>query len=290
MQDFEARLLKIIPRPHCEICESTSSYRFEAPTDLEYQAGQFFIIDITIKEKTHRHHFSFSSSPTERGYFEFTTRLRDSEFKNILRTLKVGDVVSIKAPYGRFILEPGVKKVALLSGGIGIAPIRGICKECFDKKKETDIILLYGNHREDDILYRTEFNEMQIANPFFKIVYTIEEPPESWEASSGFIDLEMIQTEIPDYLERIFYICGPPPMVSAIEEILSKLNVPKEQIKKELFTGYSYRTFLIANFYHMSSYTEERFSKTIETFLVIFSTLLSLCGKRCKALKQVYKR
>jgi len=216
----------------------TSSFRFEAPVDLEYQAGQFFIIDITNEAETYRHHFSFSSSPTERGYFEFTTRLRDSEFKMALRKLKVGDVVRIRAPSGKFILESGVKKVAMLSGGIGIAPLRSICKACNDRKQEIDIILLYGNHREDDILFKEDFSEMQALHPKLKIIYILEDPTDSWVGYTGFIDLKMIQKEIPDYLERDFYVCGPPPMTLAMEKILSELKVPEVQIKKEIFTGY----------------------------------------------------
>ena len=50
---------------------------------------------------------------------------------------------------------------------------------------------------------------------------------------------KMIKEEIPDFKERIFYICGPPKMVEAIIGILkNKLGLGEDKIKKENFTGY----------------------------------------------------
>ena len=239
MQEFEVRLLEVIPQTYCEICGTASSYRFEDPKGLPYKAGQFFVIDITDSQgEKLRHHFSFSSSPTEKGYLEFTTKHSDSDFKKALRKLKVGDVVLIKGPYGKFILEKGIEKIAMLAGGIGITPFRSICKYLIDKKYAVNIILLYGNHREEDILFKNEFDEMQSLNRNLKVVHTLLEQPKSWKGDTGFIDSSLVQTEIPDYNERHFYICGPPQMIEAMEKILSELNVPKTQIKKEVFTGY----------------------------------------------------
>jgi ferredoxin-NADP reductase len=48
----------------------------------------------------------------------------------------------------------------------------------------------------------------------------------------------MILREIPDYRDRMFYLCGPPPMVEAVREILYEMDIDKTKIKYELFTGY----------------------------------------------------
>jgi ferredoxin-NADP reductase len=48
----------------------------------------------------------------------------------------------------------------------------------------------------------------------------------------------MITKELPDYEDRVFYTCGPPAMVDAMEQLLQELGLPKEQIHKENFPGY----------------------------------------------------
>jgi ferredoxin-NADP reductase len=48
----------------------------------------------------------------------------------------------------------------------------------------------------------------------------------------------MIKREIPEHRETLFYVCGPPAMVQAMENLLEALNVPAENLRKENFTGY----------------------------------------------------
>jgi len=236
--EFEAQLLDIIPHKHCGECVEAKTFRFENSAGLEYKAGQFFFVEITENEEVYRHHFSFSSSPTEKGYFEFTTKMRDSDFKNALNKLRGGDTVKIRAPFGDFILGERMDKIGMLSGGIGITPLKSICKWCTDKDLPVDIVLLYGSHRESDILFRDEFDEMAETNDNLRVIYTLEKPSTAWEGYTGYIDKYMVQTEIPDLLKRILYICGPPPMVESMGELLKNLGLSETQIRREGFTGY----------------------------------------------------
>lgn len=48
----------------------------------------------------------------------------------------------------------------------------------------------------------------------------------------------LIQQEVPDYLERMFYVSGPEPMVAAMEKTLSDMGIAKSNIKKDFFQGY----------------------------------------------------
>ena len=45
----------------------------------------------------------------------------------------------------------------------------------------------------------------------------------------------MIREEIHDYKDRIFYLCGPPPMMDSVQLILTGMNIPGDRIKKEAF-------------------------------------------------------
>lgn len=195
-------------------------------------------VQIKSGQEEMRKHFTISSSPTEKDHIEFTKKLTGSEFSIALEALKMGDWAMIDAPYGKFTFEGEYEKIGMLSGGIGITPLRSICKYCTDMQLDTEIALLYGNLTEKDIVFRKELAEMQERNRNLKVVYTLDEPTEGWTGYTGYVDIDMVKKEIPDYMERVFYTCGPPAMIKAMEKLLKNLNLPKEQIKREIFSGY----------------------------------------------------
>jgi ferredoxin-NADP reductase len=97
---------------------------------------------------------------------------------------------------------------------------------------------LYGNRTEEDIVFRKEFEEMQKLSMNLKVVFAVDEASKAWNGYVGRIDAEMVKKEIPDYLETVFYTCGPPAMVEAMERLLNDLGLHEEQIKTENFPGY----------------------------------------------------
>ena len=230
---FETSVSDIIQRTH-----NVKSFRSPRPKDLQYKAGQFMFIKIKSGDEEMRKHFTISSSPTEKDHIEFTKKLTGSEFSNALETMQMGDWAMMDAPYGKFTFEGEYEKIGMLSGGIGITPLRSICEYCTDMQLDTEIALLYGNMTERDIVFRKELREMQKRNRNLEVVFTLDQPSEDWTGYTGYINVQMIKKEVPDYMERVFYICGPPGMIRAMENLLRDLNLPKAQVKREIFSGY----------------------------------------------------
>jgi len=237
MVQFETNLLEVIPRTH-----NVKSFRFEVEKDVDFKPGQYFFVSIKIDGVEKTKHFSFSNSPTEKEYVEFTKRITDSDFSKALDRLRVGDWARLKMAYGHFTFEGEYERIAFLSGGIGITPIRSICKFATDMGLPTDIILVYGNSTEEDIIFRKDLDGMQAVNKNFRIVYTLTSQDieqEAWQGRIGYIDDRMIKEEISDFKERVFYICGPPQMVESLTDILkNRLAVRENRIRTENFFGY----------------------------------------------------
>ncbi len=231
---FETYVKEIIPRTY-----NVTSFRFPRPAELNYKAGQFFFVTLKTEGKELKKHFSFSSSPTEKNHIEFTKKLSDSDFSTSLKALKEGDWARIDAPYGKFTFEGEHQKIGLLAGGIGITPFKSICQYCTDMHLETKATLLYGNRKENDIAFRKELETLQRKNKNLKVVFTLNEADSTWKGSRGLINANMIKKEIPDYEETEFYTCGPPRMVEIMEKLVAQLGLPKTQLKREYFTGYS---------------------------------------------------
>jgi len=234
MVEFETEVMEVIQRAH-----NVKSFRFKRIGDVDFKAGQFFFVTIKIDGADRTKHFSFSNSPTETEYIEFTKKLTGSDFSKALDRLKPGDRAKLKMPLGSFTFEGEYKKIAFLAGGIGITPIRSICRYVADKKLDTDIALIYGNRTAKDIIFGEDFDQMRKQLPRLSVSHILSEPDGDWQAKTGHIDAGIIKEEIPDYAERKFYICGPPPMAEAMKKILvEELGLGGDNIITEKFTGY----------------------------------------------------
>ncbi|NQT22039.1 MAG: FAD-dependent oxidoreductase, partial [Candidatus Omnitrophica bacterium] len=175
-------------------------------------------------------------------YVEFTKKLTESDYSKALNKLKPGDWVRLKMPNGAFTFEGEHKKIALLTGGIGITPFRSICKFAKDRNLPADIVLLYGSDTEEDIIFREDFDRMAKEYNNLRVIYTLTSPAvdgSTWKGKTGLIDGKMIKEEIPDFGERIFYYCGSPKIVQYLDHVLkAELSVPDSRLMKENFPGY----------------------------------------------------
>lgn len=237
MAVFDARVSEIIPRTCC-----VTSFRLVADRILPFRAGQFLQLTLKVHGQDQSKYFSLSNSPAEKNYIEFTKKMTGSEFSKSLAGLKLGDPVKIKMPLGVFVLDKAAPKHAFLSGGIGITPIRSMLKDAFDSQLPVDMVLFYSNRTPEDIVFREELETMAKSHQNLKIVFSLDTPgacPAGWKGKCGFINAAMVKEELPDYAERIFYVCGPPVMVKTMVDLLqTQLQIPGSHIKHENFTGY----------------------------------------------------
>jgi glycine betaine catabolism B len=226
-------------------------------TPLNYTAGQFAFFDIGgvyNDPKGPIRHFTISSSPTE-NFIMFSTRIRDSPYKKRLSNLEEGAKVKVRGPEGQFVLHQDYSKSAVfLSGGIGVTPFRTMIKYATDKQLPVKIAMFDSNRNVSNILFKKEFDDWANMNENLKIIYTISQEEEEdrhekssstakndWKGEYGRIDKAMIlkYVDINELNNSIFYICGPPSMLKAMQALLQEeLEIPKERIKVEEFTGY----------------------------------------------------
>ena len=224
-------------------------------TPLNYTAGQFAFFDIGgvyNDPKGPIRHFTISSSPTE-NFIMFSTRIRDSPYKKRLSTLEEGNKVKVRGPEGQFVLHQDYSKPAVfLSGGIGVTPFRSMIKYATDKQLPLQIVMFDSNRNRDNILFKREFDNWAKNNNNLKLIYTISEDhgrqeqqssstASDWKGEYGRIDKAMILKYLDTNMlnNSIFYICGPPSMLQAMQSLLQdNLEIPRERIKVEEFTGY----------------------------------------------------
>ncbi|MCG8431565.1 MAG: FAD-binding oxidoreductase [Candidatus Omnitrophica bacterium] len=233
VREQEAVIREVIERsPFVKSC------RLTVPEEIPYTAGQFMCVSYR-GEPACRRYLSFSSSPTERGYIEFTKRLTGSDFSRFLNSARPGDTVRVRYPYGSFTLREDDRKIAFLCGGIGITPVRSMCRYAVDSGQDRDMVLIYANRSINEIVFRDDFESLRQRSRHLRVAHVLCEPAEGFRCSVGFINERVIRDEIPDFAERRFYICGPPPMVAAMKDILTNdLKLSDDRVVMENFSGY----------------------------------------------------
>ncbi|MEW5758892.1 MAG: FAD-binding oxidoreductase [Candidatus Omnitrophota bacterium] len=234
MVKLDLEIKEIIQRNY-----NVKSFRLDIKQEVDFKAGQLLSASLKMDKECKRY-FSISSSPTEKCFIEFTKKITDSNFSKELNILKLGDIIRVEYPFGKFTLEDNpAQKVAFISGGIGITPIRSIIKYAVDKNLDIDIALIYANRSIRDVIFKEDFDYMQKKFRSLKVSHVLCEPTQDFKCSIGLVNETIIKNEISDYLERKFFLCGPPQMVSAMKKILAeKLNITQENIVTENFVGY----------------------------------------------------
>jgi ferredoxin-NADP reductase/nitrite reductase/ring-hydroxylating ferredoxin subunit len=217
---------------------------------IDYTAGQyaFFKLDrISGDARGPIRHFSIASSPTEQDHILISTRIRDTQYKQKLASLKEGAKILVWGPEGDFVLHDDYSKPAVfLSGGIGVTPFRSMIKYATDKQLPIKITMFDSNKNQQNILYKEEFDRWADQNKNFKVIYAVTEEEQeainsNWSGERGRIGKLMLERHLSkgEIGNAIFYICGPPGMLKAMQELLQKeMQIPKDRFKVEAFTGY----------------------------------------------------
>lgn len=232
-------------KAHRVVAEGTMAFHFEKPARFTYVAGQAgdWILQHTGKtdKEGDKRSFTLASAPYEDDLF-FTTRLRETVFKETLWSMPLGSDVSFDGPWGELTLHDDTAVPAVfLTGGIGVTPFRSIVLQWAHDQLEHSLFLFYSNRRPEDAVFMDEIQEVAKRRPKFTFVPTMTEMEKSkmsWSGAQGYIDEAMLRRSLPDLNRPIYYLCGPPKMVDAMQKLLKDLGVPEGRVRTETFDGY----------------------------------------------------
>lgn len=225
---------------------STDGYSFyfdRKGSDLDFLPGHYIRMSLQLQNPDERgssRFFSIASSPLEKDYVVVTTRVLQSSFKKTLLQLSSGTEVKFFGPVGQFVLkEEDLTPRIFLAGGIGITPFHSMITYVTEKKIQIPITLFVSFSALDEVLFRKELEKISEENPLIKIIYTITHPQDGeWKGEIGRISEDLIKKYVSDIQSAQYMIVGPPTMVSAVIELVQKMGVEQERIKKENFVGY----------------------------------------------------
>jgi predicted ferric reductase len=209
----------------------------EGTPRFAYLPGQFQFLTFE-GGKGEEHPFTISSSPVRDG--RHTATIKESgDFTRTIGRIKAGDLVAVQAPFGRFshALHPDEHDLVFIAGGIGITPFMSMLRYMRDAAEDKDVLLLYANNTQEDIAFRNELDSLAAkALPRLRVVHVVARAGANWRGEQGFIDRAKIEKFITgDIRSKTFYLCGPPPMMTALIATLIGLGVPSRRIRSERF-------------------------------------------------------
>ena len=200
----------------------------EKPITLNYQPGQAIDISINMpKWEKELRAFTFTSLPDEEN-IEFTIKTYPSHngVTQQLLSLSKGDEIFIHDTFGDITYKgEGI----FIAGGAGVTPFIAILKQLEKENKIGNNKLIFANKTKADIILEDKFRQL-LGDNFINILSDEKIP----NYEHGYISDDLIKKQINDK-NQYFYLCGPEPMIQAVEQQLFSLGVKDNFIVKEAF-------------------------------------------------------
>jgi ferredoxin-NADP reductase len=241
MPRFQSRLID-----RFEVAQGTMAFAFERPAGFDFTAGQFMTVTLPDPphndEKGNRRTFSIASPPQDAERLLIATRMTGSALKRSLAEVPLGTAVSLFGPSGRFTLQPapGVPAV-FIAGGIGITPFRSILSDAATRRLPHPIMLIYSNRNPSGAAFYAELVGLATKLPSLRFVPTMTAAEASvppWTGERRMVNAEFLCEVIGDMTAPIFYLAGPPGLVSAVSKAVIEAGADPAHLRVEEFEGY----------------------------------------------------
>lgn len=192
-------------------------------------------------------YYSPITLPDDQGVIGILARSDKGGLKDWISALRPGDAVEMKACGGltiernaqlhqlRIDKQP-LKKIAMIAGGTGVAPMIQIIRAAL-KKPYVDFLerisLIYAAENVSELTYRSVMEKYEKESfGRFSCTYVLNHPPPGWVGGVGFVDKDVLQASVPaPARDLLVVLCGPPVMQRAVTATLLSIGHAKHLIR-----------------------------------------------------------
>ncbi len=193
---------------------------------FDFTPGQYVDLHVPGDSNGARRSFSMANLPGDACIELMIKRYPGGRFSGMLDgEIKAGDRIEFTGPYGSLRARENDHPILMIAGGSGMAPILSLLRECARQGCERPVRFFYGARTERDLFQLDEIRALPLSD--FKFTPVIERFVH--EAVDEF--LRGASLSGPDV-----YMCGPPPMVEAAEEMLASHGIDEQRIFIDKFT------------------------------------------------------
>ena len=209
---------------------------FEVPEleVLTYEPGQFVSFTSTVTGRQVTRAYSIASAPEGNRFELCLNRVEDGVFSPFLFSLLPGDEVPVAGPLGYFVPRVPFRDSLLIATGTGIAPFRSYLRTPRIIGSDAQITLLFGARMEDGLLYREEFEKLELDRPGLRFIPTLTRPEPSWTGRTGRVQVHL-EEALGGRKDVDIYLCGLKSMVDEIRQLLKARGFDRKQILYEKY-------------------------------------------------------
>ncbi|MEV5879491.1 ferredoxin--NADP reductase [Streptomyces sp. NPDC052101] len=235
------------PRTHrlrvTEVIAETDDARslvLQAPPEsadrfTSYRPGQFLTLKLPGADgRPAARCYSLASSPHTGEPLKVTVkRVAGGHGSNwVCDRVTAGDELEVLPPAGTFTPDTLDCDLLLVAGGSGITPVLSIAKSAL-ARGQGQVLLLYANRDETSVIFRDELRTLAEEHPGRLLVL-------HWlESLQGLPRVDRLAAVLAPYAGREAFVCGPGPLMDAVEESLRALGAPGDRIHRERFFSLS---------------------------------------------------
>ncbi len=204
-----------------------NQYRLNRPANYNFTPGQATEVAINKPGWTEeRRPFTFTCLPDD-DFLEFTIKsyMSHTGVTNELLSLKPGDELILHDVWGAISYKG---EGLFIAGGAGITPFLSIFRHLRKQDKVANNKLIFANKARADIIHEDEFTTL-LGKAFINILSDEEVPG----YAHGYITESFLKQNI-DNFDQKFYVCGPPPMMDAVQKYLGNLGVGEKAVVVEI--------------------------------------------------------
>ena len=199
----------------------------------KYVPGQFITVYAPSLGTPEGKAYSISSAPHEKT-LDITVKDM-GKFSHYLCSRKQGDELEGSLPYGYFFSESRTTPLALVCGGIGIAPMRSMLLTAARETPRRSVALFYSNRTAQDIVFKKTLDELTELNKNIKVLNFLTRQHADSPAINGRINAKTILEFLGDAQPAEFLLCGSISFVRDLWRDLRAAGVPEEKIYTEAF-------------------------------------------------------
>ena len=211
----------------------------ESRDRFAYRPGQFLTLKLPGPDGgAAARCYSLASSPHTGEPLKVTVkRVAGGHGSNwVCDRVEVGDELEVLPPAGTFTPASFDCDLLLVAGGSGITPVLSIAKSAL-ASGQGRVLVLYANRDESSVIFRGELRELAEEYPDRLVVL-------HWlESVQGLPSAEQLAAVLAPYAQREAFVCGPTPMMDAVEQALRTLGAPRDRIHRERFFSLSADVF-----------------------------------------------
>jgi len=206
---------------------------------FRFHPGQFAWITLWDSPFADTEHpFSFSSSAENHEQLSFTIK-ELGDFTSRIKEVKAGQIAYLDGPFGAFSCDrhSHAQEFVFIAGGVGITPMMSMLRTLADRGDQRPLTLLYANKEWEQMTFREELEVLK-ERLNLTLVYVLENPHEGWQGEQGFINRDILSRFIPNTEQRNqieIFVCGPAPMMNAVERLLDQMGVFPGDLHSERF-------------------------------------------------------